>query len=315
MWLLDFLIPFLLPFEDHFLNNHLSSSSDTKHNNSAEMIANSLLVLATAALAAATPINSGRRLHRRCNGVKPVLPVNGDFRTLPLTCPTQIHILTSHTEELPAPEGVRLKKIALGYGIQNYTCAGTDADPVATGALAGLYDLTPFYPNPEDANSLDQETFDRLTAMVIESASENIPLNLIDSLPDRVPNSSPGADLSSPFLPAAALPIPGMDGFELPHVGEHFFDDAGVPTFKLEDGLSIKCAKLDGFNAPLSAAAGANGEAAVAWLRLGAKENTPGTEGLKFVYRVQTGAGSSHGCKEGGKSDSSFYTAAYWFFG
>lgn len=262
------------------------------------MIANSLLVLATAALAAATPINSGRRLHRRCNGVKPVLPVNGDF------------------QELPAPEaGVRLKKIALGYGIQNYTCAGTDADPVATGALAGLYDLTPFYPNPEDANSLDQETFDRLTAMVIESAAENIPLNLLDSLPDRVPNSSPGADLTSPFLPAAALPIPGMDGFELPHVGEHFFDNAGVPTFKLEDGLSIKCAKLDGFNAPLSAAAGANGEAAVAWLRLGAKENTPGTEGLKFVYRVQTGAGSSHGCKEGGKSDSSFYTAAYWFFG
>lgn len=264
------------------------------------MIAKSLLVLATAALAAATPIDSGRRLHRRCSGPKPVLPVNGDFPELP-----------------PPPPDARLKRIALGYGIQNYTCAGTDADPVATGALAGLFDMTPFYPNPEDPKSLDQATFDRLTAIVMESASKNIPLKLEDALPDRVPNSSPGADASSPFLPSFPLPIPGMDGFELKHTGQHFFTDAGVPMFKLDDGLTIQCAKLDASNAPKSAASGADGEGAVAWLRLGVKEGTEGkgTNGLKFVYRVQTAAGSSHGCKEGGNSDSSFYTAAYWFYG
>ncbi|KAK0387347.1 hypothetical protein NLU13_5660 [Sarocladium strictum] len=262
------------------------------------MIANTLLVLATAALAAATPINKPGGA--RCKGANPVLPVNGDF------------------PELPAPPaGARLKRIALGYGIQNYTCAGADAAPVATGALAGLFDITPLYPNPEDPRSLDQATFDRLTAMVVESASTNIPLQLVSTLPDRVPNAAPGADASKPFLPAKDLPVPGLAGVKLKHTGEHFFTDAGVPMFKLDDGLSIQCAKLDGFNAPKSAAAGPHGEAAVAWLRLGVKEGTEGkgTNGLKFVYRVETGGGSSHGCKDGGASDSSFYTAAYWFYG
>ncbi|KAH8171411.1 malate dehydrogenase [Sarocladium implicatum] len=262
------------------------------------MIAKSLVVLAAAALAVATPIKEGRRLHKRC-GSTPKLPVNGDH------------------QELPAPEaGLRLKGIALGYGIQNYTCASADATPVATGALAGLYDIQPFYPDQGDA-SLDQATFDGLTAAVIEAAADNIPLNLLPDLPDRVPKSVPGADAVSPFnTPFAPLPVPGLD-IQLQPIGEHYFDSNGVPTFKLDSGLSIMCAKLDGFDAPDDSAAGPGGEGAVAWLRLGAKEGTEGngTEGIKFVYRVNTGAGSSHGCKEGGKSDSSYYTAAYWFYG
>lgn len=219
--------------------------------------------------------------------------------------------------ELPPPEkGLRLKGIALGYGIQNYTCADAGANATATGALAGLYDIMPFYPGQGDA-SLDQEAFDGLTAAVIEAAADNIPLNLVTDMPDRAPASVPGADATSPFnTPFAPLPIPGQD-IQLQPMGEHFFNSEGVPVFKLDSGLSIMCAKLDGFDAPLDAAAGPAGEGAVAWLRLGAKEGTEGngTEGIKFVYRVMTGAGSSHGCKDGGKSDSSYYTAEYWFYG
>lgn len=44
---------------------------------------------------------------------------------------------------LPAPDpSLQLKHIALGLGTQNYTCANTSTTPLATGALATLYDAS-----------------------------------------------------------------------------------------------------------------------------------------------------------------------------
>lgn len=213
---------------------------------------------------------------------------------------------------------MKLKRIALGYGIQNYTCS-IDKDgklgPAATGALAGLYDITNLYPG-QGPKSLDQATFDSLTRKVVETADLNIPLNLEDILENRVPDATAGASLSKPFKAKASLPVPGTK-LKLPYIGQHYFDSAGVPTFKLDGGLSIAAKKLDAYDAPKASAGGKNGEKAVAWLRLGPKEGTEGssTKGVKMVYRVSTGAGSAHSCPEEGPSDSSFYTAAYWFYG
>jgi hypothetical protein len=259
------------------------------------MIANTLVVLATAALAAASP---SRRSEKSSScGVEAILPKNGDF------------------PELPAPKGLRLKKIALGYGIQNYTCSGKDAEPTATGAVAALFDMTPFYPDPSDPHSLSLEEYHQLTAVVIDSAPLNFPLNAIDPVKGRNPQADPGADPKNPFKDVKSLPIPGFEGLELAHAGEHFFTDKGVPAFKLDEGLAIECAKLDASDAPVGSARGAHGEAAVAWLRLGPKEGSKVTKGLEMVYRVKTASGSPHSCKDGGENDTTFYAAEYWFFG
>ncbi|PHH86963.1 hypothetical protein CDD83_9480 [Cordyceps sp. RAO-2017] len=57
------------------------------------------------------------------------------------TAPSLPQTGTGH--ELPPPRpGLRLKHIALGFGIQNYTCARPGAEATSTGALAMLYDIT-----------------------------------------------------------------------------------------------------------------------------------------------------------------------------
>ncbi|KAL1310524.1 hypothetical protein AAFC00_000808 [Neodothiora populina] len=48
---------------------------------------------------------------------------------------------------LPSPVQLRFKYVALGLGTQNYTCANTSSSPVATGAVATLYDATSLLSN------------------------------------------------------------------------------------------------------------------------------------------------------------------------
>ncbi|KAG5748160.1 hypothetical protein H9Q70_009167 [Fusarium xylarioides] len=49
--------------------------------------------------------------------------------------------------ELPEPsQGAALKYTALGFGIQNYTCADTNTTPTPISALAILYNITHLYP-------------------------------------------------------------------------------------------------------------------------------------------------------------------------
>ncbi|RYC78771.1 hypothetical protein BFJ63_vAg18356, partial [Fusarium oxysporum f. sp. narcissi] len=95
------------------------------------MLARFFFVLPSAAFALASP--PGHKLCPSQSGMPtkptPVLPSNGGG------------------SELPEPsEDVSLKHIALGFGIQNYTCADTAASPTPVGALAVLYDVTHLYP-------------------------------------------------------------------------------------------------------------------------------------------------------------------------
>ncbi|KAH6891463.1 hypothetical protein B0T10DRAFT_312949 [Thelonectria olida] len=235
------------------------------------MLAKSLLFIASATLALASP----------CAKSTPTLPYNGGGTELP-----------------SPPSGVTLKHIALGFGIQNYTCTGYGATPTAIGALAMLYDITKLYPDGRRRTALSADAWTDLTGTTIDSCS--VPLNLV---------SSGGADSANPFTDPTPLEV---DGLSLPFLGHHFFNAAGTPIFDLGSQL-LRATKLKGVNAPASANAGPDGTGAVAWLELG---DAGESIGLSYVYRVLTAGGNSHGCTaEGASSDSTSYTAQYWFYG
>ncbi|KAF4452735.1 hypothetical protein F53441_4446 [Fusarium austroafricanum] len=261
------------------------------------MLAKSFLVLASATMALASPIMSGGPLgpgapgplnHGPGSSCKPgkpapVLPVNGG------------------PSELPAPSaGATLKHIALGFGIQNYTCADAAATPAAVGALAVLYDVTHLYPG-QSRSSLTQEKWASLTADVLNTGK--VPLNLKEN--------GVGASLTNPFPKSQDLQVQGLRQ-KLPYIGHHFFNAAGVPTFDLDKvSQLLLCKKIDGIKAPASAPAGPDGTGAVDWLYLG---DSGGSIGVNSVYRVLTAGGASHGCKAKG-TDSTSYTTLYWFYG
>ncbi|CAG7556018.1 unnamed protein product [Fusarium equiseti] len=248
------------------------------------MLVNSLFVLASAALALASPVkNYGPGSSCKPGKPMPTLPLNGGATELP-----------------SPPQGVALKHIALGFGIQNYTCADAAATPAAQGALAVLYDVTSFYPG-QGLGSLPKDKWESFTSNVLNTGK--IPLNLNEN--------GVGASLTEPFIEKSSIKVDGVRK-ELPYLGHHYFNAAGVPTFDLDTvNQLLLCKKLDGIKAPASASAGPEGTGAVDWLYLG---DAGGSIGVSYVYRVQTAGGASHGCKAKGV-DSTSYATLYWFYG
>lgn len=170
----------------------------------------------------------------------------------------------------------------------------------ATGALAMLYDITHLYPG-RGPSSLAARDFADISARALWT--HRVPLNL--------DGSAPGASRTRPFTPETPLRLGGALP-PLPFLGHHFFDSHGVPTFVLDDGrVNLPTAKLDAVAAPLDADAGPEGTGAVGWLYLGPKE---GARGARYVYRVLTAGGVSHGCAGATGGDSTSYTATYWFY-
>ncbi|KAF4977777.1 hypothetical protein FZEAL_5743 [Fusarium zealandicum] len=249
------------------------------------MLTNSLFVLASAALALASPLRSYGNSGPGCTSPTrptPVLPVNGGA-----------------TELSTPPSGTTLKHIALGFGIQNYTCAEAGSKPAAAGAVAMLYDITNLYPSQRRA-SMDSDAWASLTATAL--SSHKVPLNMNDN--------GIGASSTNPFPAAAPLKLQGYS--KIPFIGHHYFNANGIPTFDLlKDNQLLLAKKLEGIKAPASASAGPDGTGAVDWLYLG---DAGGSYGVNSVYRVFTAGGSSHGCNAQG-SDSTSYTAMYWFYG
>lgn len=193
--------------------------------------------------------------------------------------------------------------IALGHGIQNYSCTSTNATTLAataTGALAALYDATPLYPN-QGAGALSVDAFNGLTSNALWGTK--LPLTS-----DGV--SKFGASASAPFpQPVAALELPNVKA--LPFIGVHFFDSKGVPTFKVGEHV-FSGGKLNGTKAPASADAGPEDTGAVDWLLLGDKG---GSKGITTIYRVVTAGGVAHKCTTAGASDSVPYATYYWMYG
>ncbi|KAM0280834.1 hypothetical protein ACHAQH_003864 [Verticillium albo-atrum] len=248
------------------------------------MLARSILLLASLALAAATPVR--RQEGSSCAQRTPTLPVNGGA-----------------TELASPPEGSVLKHIALGHGIQNYTCVPGQAAK-ATGAVAVLYDATALYPR-RGPNALPTvEHFNALTTTALWGTP--LPLNSDGS-------TEFGASASEPFKAPAALDIPGQ---EIPFLGLHYFDGAGVPTFltgtsEADSEAVLKAFKVGDAPAPAGADPGPVGTGAVAWLYLGAN---PGSRGFTAVYRVITAGGKPKECVDD-KPQSVPYATYYWLYG
>jgi hypothetical protein len=195
------------------------------------------------------------------------------------TAPTNLEtdLFSGTSELLTPPANVSIKHVTIGHGIQNFTCASLNATPVAIGALANLYDATTL-------------AFSNETALATApSAAVYLPLVLSS-------NSS--------------LVIPGLGTF--PHIGQHFFSAAEVPTFVFATlGEMLSGKTLATINAPAGSNPGPAGTGATTWLDLGDKG---GSTGLSGVYRVLTAGGLPYKtCQGQNESFSIPYAATYWF--
>jgi hypothetical protein len=221
--------------------------------------------------------------------------------------------LTRNTvSDLPSPPtNVVLKHIALGHGIQNYTCTAVNAPgatvtPTAKGALAVLYDTAPFYPGAGPDALPDVATFQTLGSTVLWT--QPLPLNMNESTIGRVLATANGATSTNPFPTPADLVLPEMN--PIPYLGFHYFDSAGTPSFVAGSDF-FSGGKLNGTNAPAGADIGPAQTGVVQWLKLG---GNAASRGVTIIYRVVTAGGVGHPCTAIGE-DSVPYTAFYWMFG
>ncbi len=224
-------------------------------------------------------------------------------------------------KELSLPAGLTFLKIGLGHGLQNYTCANTNAGTNATsaGALAVLYDVTDYFPGA--SNGLSQSDWEGLPQQLL--FGQGIPLHLQDpsaaipgsfKLVNKATEAGYGAVVGNPFLPDADLNAGGLP--HLKFLGRHYFDASSSPTFDLSAAqLFGSLAKVDDIPAPADADKGILQTAAVDWLRL--NDNQKGlSKGVQSVYRVLTAGGASEVCSTvGALSGSVPYAALYYFYG
>ncbi|KAK2602601.1 hypothetical protein N8I77_009119 [Diaporthe amygdali] len=194
---------------------------------------------------------------------------------------------------LPAVSaGLVLKHVAIGRGTQNYTCDTTNATaaPTATGAVATLFNASCIASTyPDLLNMLP-----RVSLAFNLTASGAYPKNLVPASTNA--RLAPGNYVIS---------------------GHHFFTNTTTPFFNLDtDTLKlgeIPCSKNAAVNAPADAATGQQGEKAVPWLKLSAREGATGR--LQEVYRLETAGGSAPSTCAG--MPASFeveYSAQYWFY-
>jgi hypothetical protein len=153
-----------------------------------------------------------------------------------------------------------LKYITLGRGIQNYTCASASSVPVAIGAVATLFDITPIAYSP-------------LTSP------------LLTTLPS-----------SAVYLPISALRIPSSN---MEVLGKHYFDIDGTPVFDLfNEGDRLVAKKVAAVPAPADASKGPAGTGAVAWLKLDDKGGSVGLKEVYRV--VTAGGNPTAACEKAG---------------
>ncbi|PWY89466.1 hypothetical protein BO94DRAFT_37342 [Aspergillus sclerotioniger CBS 115572] len=180
---------------------------------------------------------------------------------------------------LPSPSpNLTLQHVALGRGVQNYTCpsspANDTAKPTSTGALATLFDASCIV-------SSDQRLLHRIPAFL-----QNVPLETLDFF----------ASLASLAGPDSAI------------LGEHYFSASAMPFFDLRLGGNDEWAAAKKVASVVSPVASMD----VPWLKLVAVDGV----GIKEVYRVYTAGGMSPATCEGMKSEFSVdYAAEYWFYG
>lgn len=198
------------------------------------------------------------------------------------TAPTTVAKLPT-TGALPATNNT-VKFVAVGRGIQNYSCAAVNATPVATGAIAVLWDYT-------SLASSNETELNTLPGLAVNVPFDPFPL-------DGTPTSLAG-------LPAATV------------LGHHFFAADGTPTFNLTGANMILFGnKTATVTAPVGSPLGPNGTGSVAWLQLEAKVNIAAetSVGITEAYRVQTAGGNPMTLCSSAGTQSIPYASEYWFF-
>lgn len=197
------------------------------------------------------------------------------------------------TQTLPANNNVTLQYIALGVGIQNYSCASTSATPESIGAIATLFDVTGYLQecgNPKTS---------KLSAQYLKAYNQEA-CQASQDLDDD--SCQQGANF--------------MD-FDI--LGKHYFgkpNGAGVPFFDIHDKAFLSAQKTGSCVAPDSAyGGGKKGFGAVDWLFL-PSDDSDRNQGLSEVYRINTAGGlpDPAGCAGGDATLSYKYVAEYWFF-
>ena len=182
---------------------------------------------------------------------------------------------------LPSPPpGSKLKALAIGRGLQNYTCANASTVPTSVGAVATLYDATfllAFFPKQDSTQILN-----------------DLPADLLSYPRDTLENSG------------------------LPILGHHYFNILEVPTFDVNapSGSCVLAGKKVGtLAAPRTSDPGVNGtgKGAVDWLALSA---TKGSTGFTQGYRVLTAGGKPPAtCADQPAAIQVEYASQYWFYG
>lgn len=183
----------------------------------------------------------------------------------------------------PVSQGLTLKHVAIGRGIQNYTCSQTNATapPVSIGAVATLY----------NASCVASTYPDLLTLLPNVALQFNL-------------TSDDQATLSPSYLAIS---------------GHHYFTNTTTPTFNLNTATQdlgfAPCSKNNTSPAPTGSPVGQGGQGhgAVAWLKLITREGATGN--LEEVYRVNTAGGNPPATCAGMPAIFEVqYAAEYWFF-
>ncbi|KIW88160.1 uncharacterized protein Z519_11271 [Cladophialophora bantiana CBS 173.52] len=183
---------------------------------------------------------------------------------------------------LPNPTGLILEHVAVGRGIQNYTCANATATPAAIGAVARFYNASCVAADYPDL------------------------LGLIPNLALQYPLP---ADPSAPLAPS-----------DLQLSTHHYFSNASTPVFAFDTATSPKfgtvfAQKVHSSDAPANAVPGVSGigNGAVPWLYLTSRPTTESP--IKAVYRLSTAGGQPpETCANMPAAFSVDYSAIYWFY-
>ncbi|KAI9765092.1 MAG: hypothetical protein M1840_007799 [Geoglossum simile] len=188
--------------------------------------------------------------------------------------------------KLPDPSaGLKLTRVVLGRGTQNYTCnAGSTDKPKPNGALAILYDVSCI-------------------------ASKR------PSLLHEISSAFLQLEDSTEYLAAAILQTTSGEKVV---AGHHFFSNPTTPVFDFRinkgDTDVFFGKRVANVTAPESAVKGRDnvGNGAVDWLKLDA---VSGTSGFKEGYRTVTAGGAPPAtCKDKPATFSVPYATEYWFY-
>lgn len=177
--------------------------------------------------------------------------------------------------DLPAPNaGLTLQYVAIGRGVQNYTCSAVGAVPVQQGAKATLFDATTLAKTNE---------------------------NLLHTIPAIVVYWPLPSDSTAQL-------------YNLPVLGHHYFDSASTPTFDLTAVNKIGfMQKTVGVAAPAGANVGPDKTSAVSWLDLNNKPGYV-SKSITQVYRVETAGGNPYATCNSTDLMEIEYAAEYWFY-